>query len=142
TLRSPISIASVDLEEHTVTILFIITGTGTQLLASYEHGMQLDDIGPAGSVFTIDDLKQDDPVLFVGGVIDVPRIYFLLEQLKARGVERKTILGFQTEAYVFYEEVFRKKGHTTIVTDDGSYQNKGFVTDYIEAAGSFQRYYA
>src|SRR5699024_3249181 len=26
--------------------------------------------------------------------------------------------------------------------DDGSYQNKGFVTDYIEAASSFQRYYA
>src|SRR5699024_10191471 len=56
--------------------------------------------------------------------------------------ETKTILGFQTEAYVFYEEACRKKGQTTIVTDDGIYQNKGFVTDYIEAAGTFQRYYA
>lgn len=142
TLRRPISIASVDLEGHTVTILFKITGSGTQLLASYEHGMQLDVIGPAGSGFPIDDLKQDEPVLLIGGGIGVPPIHFLLEHLNARGIETKTILGFQTEAYVFYEELFRNKGQTTIVTDDGSYQNKGFVTDYIEAAGSFQRYYA
>src|SRR5699024_2604826 len=142
TLRRPISIASVDPEEHTVTILFKITGSGTQLLASYEHGMQLDVIGPAGSGFPIADLKQDEPVLLIGGGIVVPPIDLLLEQLNARDLETKTILGFQTEAYVLYEEAFRKKGLTTNVTNDGSYQNKGFETDYIEAAGSFQRYYA
>src|SRR5699024_8048918 len=119
-----------------------ITGSGTQLLASYEHGMQLDVIGPAGSGFPIDDLKQDEPVLLIGGGIGVPPIHFLLEQLNARGVETKTILGFQNEAYVFYEEAFKQKGQTTIVTEYDSYQNKEYVTDYNEAAGSFQHYYA
>src|SRR5699024_1610199 len=142
TLRRPISIASVDLEEHTVTILFKITGSGTQLLASYEHGMELDVMGPAGSGLAIGDLKQDERVLLRGGGISVRPIHCLLQQLSARGVETNTIRGFQTEAYVFYEEACRKKGQRTIVTDDGSYQNKGFVTDYIEVAGSFQRYYA
>src|SRR5699024_12324959 len=79
---------------YLVTILFKITGSGTQLLASYEHGMQLDGIGPAGSGLPIDDLKQDEPVLLIGGGIGVPPIHFLLEQLNARGVETKTILGF------------------------------------------------
>src|SRR5699024_2485343 len=105
------------------------------MLASYEHGMQLDVICLGGSGVTIDDLNPDEQIWLLGGWSCVPSIHILHEQLNASGVETKTILGFQTEAYVFYEEAFRKKGQTTIVTDDGSYQNKGFVTDYIEAAG-------
>src|SRR5699024_12860056 len=119
TLIRPIYIDSVDAEEDIVTILFKITGSGTYSLASYEHVMQLDVIGPAGSGFPIDDLTQDEPVLLIGGGIGVPPIHRLLEQLNARGVETQTILGFQTEASVFNEEAFRKKGQTTIVAEDG-----------------------
>src|SRR5699024_12820928 len=89
-----------------------------------------DDLPISG--LPIDDLKQDEPVLLIGGGIGVPPIHFLLEQLNARGVEKKTILGFQTEAYVFYEEAIRKKGQTTIVTDDGIYTNKRLVRDYVK----------
>src|SRR5699024_886639 len=101
TLRRPISIASVDLEEHTVTILFKITGSGTQLLASYEHGMQLYVIGPAGSGFPIDALNHDEPIFLIGGGIGVPPIHFLLELLDVRGVDTKTVLEIHAEAYVF-----------------------------------------
>src|SRR5699024_12881935 len=53
-LRRTISIASVDLEEHTVTILFKISESGTKLVASYEHDKQLDVSCSATSGITID----------------------------------------------------------------------------------------
>lgn len=141
TLRRPISIASVDKAAYTTTILFKITGSGTALLATYEQGMHLDVIGPAGSGFPLDDLNRDEPVLLIGGGIGVPPIHFLAERLQKIGVETKVILGFQMKDFVFYEETFKQKGQTTIVTDDGSYGEKGFVTNYIEDVGDFQRYY-
>src|SRR5699024_4882000 len=77
TLRRPISMASVDKQDASVTILFKITGSGTALLATYEEGMQLDVLGPAGSGFPIEDLAKNEPILLIGGGIGVPPIHFL-----------------------------------------------------------------
>src|SRR5699024_5754570 len=48
TLRRPISIAAVDLDEGTVTILFKKVGKGTSVLASLPAGMTIDTLGPNG----------------------------------------------------------------------------------------------
>src|SRR5699024_3388323 len=118
------------------------TGSGTELLSTYEPSMELDVIGPTGSGFPMDDLRRDKPVLLIGGGIGVPPIHFLATKLREIGVETKAILGFQTKDYVFYEENFKQMAQTTIVTNDGSYGEKGFVTDYLDTVGAFQRYYA
>ena len=94
------------------------------------------------TVFPTDQLDPASPVLLIGGGIGVPPIYYLAEELTNRGIEAKAILGFQDKDYVFYEKKFRKIAETLIVTNDGSYGKKGFVTDWTEIVGEFQCYYA
>ncbi|GAB2561312.1 dihydroorotate dehydrogenase electron transfer subunit [Gracilibacillus alcaliphilus] len=130
-LRRPVSVAGVDLEAGTFTVIFKIFGEGTRVLSTYQAGDQLDVILPCGTYYPIDqlDVKQ---ALIVGGGIGVPPLYYLAKTLKEKGVEITSILGFQTKDQIFYEEKFQAIGDTYIATNDGSYGTQGFVTDIIE----------
>lgn len=139
TLRRPISIADIDRNQSTVTILFKIIGSGTNALASYKRGMLLDVLGPLGSGFPC---EKKASALLIGGGIGVPPLYYLGKTLAAQGMEVTSILGFQTKANVFYEEKFKAFGETFIVTDDGSYGRKGLVTDLIPYVKTFDIYYS
>lgn len=142
TLRRPLSIANVDKKAQTVTVLFKIIGQGTAALAVYEQGQMLDVLGPSGNGFPTEDLTSNSTVLLIGGGIGVPPVHFLGKRLKEMGVHVQSILGFQSESYVFYESSFTEMGDTYVVTNDGSYGHKGFVTDVTENLASFDRYYA
>lgn len=142
TLRRPISIASVDADAQTVTILFKELGDGTRELATYQPGTALDVLGPAGNGFPIDKIKETPTALLIGGGIGVPPVYFLAKTLKEQGVNVKAIIGFQSNEFVFYEEKFKQLGETYVVTNDGSYGDKGFVTDIIDKVGDFDRYFS
>lgn len=142
TLRRPISIASTNPEKNTLTILFKTIGSGTTTLSHYKVGEYVDLLGPNGSSFPIETIKGNSSVLLVGGGIGVPPIYFLATELQKLNINVHTILGFQSKDYLFYEEAFDKVSNVTIVTDDGSYGEKGFVTDYIEQIGNVDQYFS
>ncbi|ALX47406.1 dihydroorotate dehydrogenase electron transfer subunit [Lentibacillus amyloliquefaciens] len=140
TLRRPISIADIDYDQDTVTILFKQIGDGTRQLASLEVGMNVNAIGPAGNGFTYD--QSMNSALLVGGGIGIPPLYCLGKQLRENGIEVKSVLGFQTDQHIFYEEKFQELGETYVVTDDGSYGYRGFVTDVLDQAGYFDHYFS
>lgn len=142
TLRRPISIAAVDENEQTVTILFKVVGDGTTRLAALRAGERIDVLGPNGNGFPINDLQPSQTVLLIGGGIGVPPLYFLAMELNKRGINLQFILGFQSKEFMFYEKEFEALGETYIVTNDGSYGNKGLVTDSIEHVAPFDRYYS
>jgi dihydroorotate dehydrogenase electron transfer subunit len=141
TLRRPISIASVDPIAKTVTILFKMVGEGTRKLASYAEGMSIDVLGPNGNGFPLPDAKAFGSVLLIGGGIGVPPLYFLAQCLQQSGISVQAVLGFQQKDYVFYEKEFQEIADTSIVTNDGSYGNHGFVTDVLGDVARFDRYY-
>ena len=141
TLRRPISIADIDREAQTVTIIFKIIGSGTKQLATYQPGMTLNALGPNGNGFE-ENNNQDSTVLLIGGGVGVPPLHFLGKSLVKKNVNVISILGYQTAKNVFYEREFQKFGKTYIVTNDGSYGEKGFVTDIIEQVGNFDHYYS
>ncbi|GGH73527.1 dihydroorotate dehydrogenase B (NAD(+)), electron transfer subunit [Compostibacillus humi] len=141
TLRRPISIAAIDKESGTVTIIFKVTGKGTELMATLPPGSVLDAIGPNGNPFPADE-NGSNAVLLIGGGIGVPPLYCLGKHFCAQGVKVYSVLGFQSREYVFYEEKFRKLGETVIVTDDGSYGEKGFVTDVLHRFKLYDTYFA
>lgn len=142
TLRRPISIAAVDQTAQTVTILFKKIGSGTESLATFNQGDILDVLGPSGNGFPIDDLNTSATVLLVGGGIGVPPLYFLGSRLKEIGINVQAVIGFQSKDYVFYEKEFKVLGDTIVVTDDGSYGEKGFVTNVVDQVAPFERYYS
>lgn len=139
TLRRPISIADINRDQHTVTILFKIVGSGTTALATLGPGMLLDVLGPLGNGFPI---EKQTSALLIGGGIGVPPLYHLGKTLQNEGVKVTSILGFQTKNNVFYEDKFKALGDVYIVTDDGTYGSEGLVTDLIPKVGAFDYYYS
>jgi len=142
TLRRPISIAAVNKENNSVTILFKVIGLGTEQLATMKVGEQIDALGPNGNGFPFNDVTPSQSVLLIGGGIGIPPLYFLATELCKREVNLQFILGFQSERFMFYEEEFQALGETHLVTNDGSYGHKGLVTDVIDEVPPFDRYYA
>ena len=127
TLRRPISIADIDEERKVITIVFKVIGAGTEELGRRLEGDRLDVLAPCGTGYPVQGLPVKKALL-IGGGIGVPPLYYLGRQLKERGVEIISVLGFQSKEYVFYEEEFSQLGETFLVTDDGSRGSRGFVT--------------
>lgn len=140
TLRRPISIAHIDHEQHLITILFKVIGTGTSALAACKVGTEISMLGPLGNGFPLDQ-KSGSTALLIGGGIGIPPLYALGTALTQRGVHVISILGYQTKDYVFYEEQFNTLGQTVIVTDDGTHGEKGLVTDVLAKVGAFDQFY-
>lgn len=130
-LRRPISICHVDIDKARLTMLYRADGKGTTLLSERVAGELVDVMGPLGTGFPVDEAKQGETALLVGGGIGVPPLYYLSKQLKAKGVQVIHVLGFQSKDDVFYEEKFQELGETYVATADGTYGTKGFVTDAI-----------
>ncbi|WP_071459385.1 dihydroorotate dehydrogenase electron transfer subunit [Bacillus massilinigeriensis] len=134
-LRRPISIAAVDGANSRFTIIFRSGGRGTDLLAGKKPGETLDVLGPLGNGFSTSMLKAGDTALLVGGGIGVPPMYGLGQKLRVKGVRVVSVLGFQTERSVFYQEEFHTLGESYIATVDGTFGRKGFVTDILTEIG-------
>ncbi|HLR66081.1 dihydroorotate dehydrogenase electron transfer subunit [Virgibacillus alimentarius] len=141
TLRRPISIADVNRETETITILFKTIGSGTKKLASYLPGMKVNALGPCGKGFPIDN-EVPSNVLLIGGGIGVPPLYYLGKTLAKKNINMISVLGFQTAINVFYENAFSQFSDTHIVTNDGTYGEAGFVTAVLDKIGDYDRYYA
>ena len=126
-LRRPISVC--DVCEDTLTIIYKVVGKGTEQLSQMQNGM-LDVLTGLGNGYDLS-VSGDKPVLLGGGV-GVPPMYMLAKQLLAQGKSVRVILGFNTAAEVFYEDAFRTlSADVTVTTVDGSYGDKGFVTDVL-----------
>ncbi|TQR05511.1 dihydroorotate dehydrogenase electron transfer subunit [Psychrobacillus soli] len=142
-LRRPISISSIDKETLEFTMIYRADGRGTTLLSEKKPGAQVDVLGPLGNGFPIEKIEAGQTALLVGGGIGVPPLYELSKRLVEKGVKPVHVLGFQSKDVVFYEREFQQLGKTHIVTADGSYGHKGFVTNVLETLeDDFAVYYS
>ena len=127
-LRRPISIC--DWDEHTITIIYKVVGSGTQQMSEMKAGETLDVLVGLGNGYNTE--KSGDAPVLLGGGVGVPPMYGLCKALRAQGKAVKVILGFNTKDEVFYEQEFKDLGaEVTVTTADGSYGVKGFVTDAL-----------
>ena len=109
-------------------LIYKVVGHGTQQLSAMAPGTQLDLLTGLGNGYDLS--KCGEKPLLIGGGAGVPPMYWLCRELIAMGKEVTVILGFNTADEVFYEKEFASLGARTIVmTADGSYGKKGFVTD-------------
>lgn len=130
-LRRPISICDIDVTKKTMTLIFKVFGKGTDQLAKTNGNDTIDLLIPCGNGYPVEDISAEQ-VLLIGGGIGVPPLYYLGKALLQKGIKVTTILGFQSEADVFYENKFKSLGDVFVATNDGTYGTKGFVTDVID----------
>ena len=125
--RIPLTVAGYDHEKGTVTIIFQIVGATTEKLNHLNEGECLHDfVGPLGVPTHVDGLKK---VCVIGGGVGCAIALPIAEELHAMGAEVTSIIGFRNQDLVILEDEFKAcSDHFTLMTDDGSYGEKGNVT--------------
>ena len=128
-LRRPISVCDYDAE--TLTLIYKVVGSGTEIMATLPAGTKLDVLTGLGNGYDTS-LSGDRPVL-VGGGVGVPPMFNLCKKLIAEGKKPQVVLGFNVASEIFLAEEFKALGADVyIATADGSVGTKGFVTDVIK----------
>ena len=129
--RIPLTIAASDPEAGTVTIIYQIVGAGVMELDSLNEGEYIHDfVGPLGKATETDGLKK---VAVVGGGVGCAIAYPVTKKLHDLGCEVHAIVGFRNKDLVILEEDFKAASDKYVMmTDDGSYGEKGLVTDALK----------
>lgn len=129
--RIPLTVAGYDREAGTVRIIFQIVGATTEKLNHLEEGDCIHDfVGPLGVPTHTDGLKK---VCVVGGGVGCAIALPVAEKLHELGCEVHSIVGFRSKDLVILEDEFKACSDKFILmTDDGSYGDKGVVTAPLE----------
>lgn len=131
--RIPLTIAGYDRDKGTVTIIFQIVGATTELLNHKEQGESIHDfVGPLGTPTHTDGIQK---ACIIGGGVGCAIALPVAQKLKELGAEVHSIIGFRTKDLLILEKEFAACSDTLhIMTDDGSYGEKGNVCVPLNAA--------
>lgn len=136
--RIPFTIADYDRKAETITIVFQVVGASTEKMSHLKAGDSFTDIvGPLGRPSEmidtpIEELKKESFIFIAGGVGAAP-VYPQVKWLHEHGIEADVILGARNKDLLIMEEDLRKvAANVYVCTDDGSYGEKGVVTDILK----------
>jgi len=128
-LRRPISIC--DWDESGMTLIYKAVGQGTEALSRMQPGDTLDALNGLGNGYDV--TRCGNHPLVIGGGVGIPPLYALTKALIAAGREPAVILGFNKAEEIFLLEEFEDLGvPVSVTTADGSFGQKGFVTDAMQ----------
>ncbi len=129
--RIPLTIADFDREEGLITIIYQIVGATTQRLNALNEGEYIKDfVGPLGVASHVDGLKK---VAVVGGGVGCAIAYPVAKKLHQNGTVVHSVVGFRNKDLVILEDEFKNvSDELLMMTDDGSYGQKGLVTTALE----------
>ena len=129
--RIPITIHDFDREKGTVTIIVQTIGATTEKLRHKAEGEYIQDfVGPQGRPTETEGKKK---VCVVGGGVGCAIAYPVLKKFHDCGAEVHAVVGFKNKDLVILEDKFRAASSVLkLMTDDGSYGEKGLVTDALK----------
>ena len=129
--RIPITIHDYDREKGTVTIIVQTVGATTEKLSHKQQGEFIQDfVGPLGRPTETEGKKKD---CVVGGGVGCAIAYPVLKKFHDCGAEVHAVVGFKNKDVVILEDKFKSASDVMkLVTDDGSYGEKGLVTDALK----------
>jgi ferredoxin/flavodoxin---NADP+ reductase len=129
--RIPLTIADSDLKEQTITIIVQGVGKTTRLLNTMNKGDFICDVvGPLGMP---SEIHKFGTVVVIGGGLGTAIAYPTAKALKEAGNHVISIIGARTKTLVILEDEMRAiSNEAFFTTDDGSYAEKGFVTDKLK----------
>ncbi len=129
--RIPLTVADYDREKGTVTIIFQVVGATTEKLNHLNEGDYIHDfVGPLGRATHTEGLHK---VAVVGGGVGCAIAYPVTKKLHEQGCEVHAIVGFRNKDLVILEDEFEKSSSRLVrMSDDGSWGEKGLVTDALK----------
>ena len=130
--RIPLTIAGADVQRGTITLVVQKMGVSSTKLCNLNVGDEVTDVGgPLGKATHIE--RFGTVVCACGGVGTAPMLP-IAEALKQAGNRVITVLAARTKDLVILEEQMRQfSDEVVVMTDDGSYGQKGLVTAGVES---------
>lgn len=137
--RIPLTVADFDRDKGTVTIIVQAVGYTTKKLSKMEVGdMIMDFVGPLGCPT---EFGTPTRAIVIGGGVGCAIAYPQAKALSQMGVKTDVISGFRSKDIVILEDEMRAVANELfITTDDGSYGDKGFVTDVLKRLLDKEKY--
>ena len=129
--RIPLTIADADPANNTITLVIQKVGTSSHKIASLNPGDVVTDlVGPLGRATEVNKIGT---VLAAGGGVGIAPLYPIAKAFKEAGNKLITILAARNRDLIILENEMRAiADELLIMTDDGSYGQKGLVTAGIE----------
>ena len=129
--RMPLTIADADKVRGTIKLVVQKVGLSSTKLCNLNEGDEVADVvGPLGNPTHIENFGT---VICAGGGVGVAPMLPIIRALKEAGNRVLSVLaGRNKELIILEDEVRASSDQTIIMTDDGSYGEKGVVTVGIE----------
>ncbi|MQP10906.1 bifunctional dihydroorotate dehydrogenase B NAD binding subunit/NADPH-dependent glutamate synthase [Prevotella copri] len=129
--RMPLTIADADIEKGTITLVVQKVGLSSTKLCNLNEGDEIHDVvGPLGNPTHIENFGT---VLCAGGGVGVAPMLPIIKALKAAGNRVLSVIAGRSKDLVIMEDEVRASSDKLIImTDDGSYGEKGVVTVGME----------
>ena len=129
--RMPLTIAGADIEKGTITIVVQQVGLSSKKLCLLNEGDYITDVvGPLGNPTHI---EKFGTVVCAGGGLGVAPMLPIIQALKAAGNRVLSVMAGRSKDLIILEDKVRESSDEVIImTDDGSYGEKGVVTVGIE----------
>ena len=129
--RIPLTIHDYDAGKGTVSIIAQIVGATTEKLNHLQEGDCLQDfVGPLGKATETAGKRK---VCVVGGGVGCAIAYPVLKKFHDDGAEVHAVIGFKNKDLVILEDKFAAASSVLkVCTDDGSYGQKGLVTEALK----------
>ncbi len=129
--RMPLTIADANIKRGTITLVVQKVGLSSTKLCNLNVGDCVTDVvGPLGNATHI---EKFGTVLCAGGGVGVAPMLPIIKALKDAGNKVLSVLaGRSKELIILEDEVRANSDETIIMTDDGSYGEKGVVTVGME----------
>ena len=129
--RMPLTIAEADPVAGTITLVVQEVGLSSTRLCELNEGDYITDVvGPLGQATHI---EKFGTVVCAGGGVGVAPMLPIVQALKAAGNRVITVLAGRTKELIILEKEIRASSDEVIImTDDGSYGQKGLVTNGVE----------
>ncbi len=129
--RVPYTIASANTQKGTITLVVQRVGKSSEKLCNLEPGDYITDmVGPLGKATHIENFGT---VICAGGGVGVAPMLPIIEAMKNAGNKVISVLAARTKELIILEDQVREYSNEVIImTDDGSYGEKGLITNGIE----------
>ena len=129
--RMPLTISAADIERGTITLVVQQVGLSSKKLCALNEGDYVADVvGPLGNPTRI---EKYGTVVCAGGGLGVAPMLPIIQALKAKGNRVLSVMAGRSKDLIILEDKVRESSDEVIImTDDGSYGEKGVVTVGIE----------
>jgi dihydroorotate dehydrogenase electron transfer subunit len=137
-LRRPFSVLDVDYSAQTISLLVKILGRGSKKLTEAKAGQTINAILPLGKSFTMPD--QDDKILLIGGGSGVAPMLFLAKICGINPENVSILIGARSASDHIDISAYQKWGNFYYTTEDGTFGEKGYVTNHSVFTDQLHRF--